>query len=113
MRRSESKFVSPKASAVAVSLGAVIRAYRLARNITQEAMAVRARMSALTWMKIEKGDVSVAMGTWLSALEQTGLLDRLDSLSSPGQDPLGEHLRMEQLRARARASSAKPDEYAF
>ena len=113
MRRSESKFVSEPAAGVASRLGAAVRAARLARNATQESMAERARMSKLTWLKVEKGDVSVAMGTWLSALEQTGLLDRLDALTNPADDHLGEALRRQQLRARARPAKAKDGEFDF
>ena len=77
MRRQESKFASPAVHAAALRLAPTIRLTRLARNMTQEAAAERARMSAFTWMKIEKGDVSVSMGSWLSALECLGLLDGL------------------------------------
>lgn len=113
MRRIESKFVSPHAGEVAKRLGQAIRAARLARLATQESMAERARMSTLTWLKIEKGEVSVAMGSWLSALEQSGLLAHLDALSSPAIDTLGEQRRKQQLRVRAKRSDAGPDEFDF
>lgn len=65
-------------------------------------------MSLFTWQKIEKGDTSVAMGTWLAALEQTGLLVQLEHLAEPELDRLGEALRQQQLRVRGRRSDAKP-----
>lgn len=34
-------------------------------------------MSAYTWIKVERGDVSVSMGAWLSALDWLGLLKAL------------------------------------
>lgn len=113
MRRPEAKFVSPQAQAAAQRLGQAVRAARLARNVTQENMAERARMSALTWLKIERGEVSVAMASWLSALEQTGLLSRLEELADPRMDAVGEQLRKEQFRVRARRSDASADEYDF
>ena len=107
MRRPESKFVSAKAQKTAERLGHAIRAARLARKATQKDLAERARMSALTWLKIEKGDTSIALGTWLASLEQTGLLGQLEKLSEPELDRIGEAMRQEQLRVRGRRSNAK------
>jgi transcriptional regulator with XRE-family HTH domain len=113
MRRSESKFISPMAQLHAKQLGQAVRAARLARNSTQEAMAERAKMSALTWLKIEKGEGSVAMGTWLSALELTGLLDRVSAVVDQKQDLVGEQLRKEQLRKRARSGDETATNFDF
>ncbi|HET9107130.1 MAG TPA: helix-turn-helix transcriptional regulator [Steroidobacteraceae bacterium] len=107
MRRPESKFASPQAHSTAARLGSAIRAARLARKATQQELAERARMSAFTWQKIEKGDTSVAMGTWLSALEQTGLLGHLEQLGEPERDSLGQALRQQQLRVRGRRGNAQ------
>ena len=108
MRRDESKFASPAVVLQAKQLGGAVRAARLARNSTQEAMAERARMSALTWLKIERGHVSVALGIWFSALEQTGLLSRLGELGSPQNDPVGEQLRRASSGNGPQSSSARP-----
>ena len=70
-------------------------------------------MSALTWLKIERGSVAVAMGSWLSALEQAGLLSLLERAANPVNDRVGEPLRQERARARARQSSADRAEYDF
>ena len=113
MRRNESKFISPMAQLHAKQLGQAVRAARLARNSTQEGMAERAKMSALTWLKIEKGEVSVAMGTWLSALEVTGLLDRMSAVVDQKQDIVGEQLRKEQLRKRARSGDETAANFDF
>lgn len=113
MRRNESKFISPMAQLHAKRLGQAVRAARLARNSTQQAMAERAKMSALTWLKIEKGEVSVAMGTWLSALELTGLLDRVSAVVDQKQDIVGEQLRKEQLRKRARSGDETAANFDF
>jgi transcriptional regulator with XRE-family HTH domain len=108
MRRPESKFVSSQAQQTADRLGRAVRHARLARKATQKDLAERARMSFLTWLKIEKGDASVAMGTWLAALEQTGLLGKFDHIAAPEHDRVGEALRQEQLRVRGRRSDAGP-----
>jgi transcriptional regulator with XRE-family HTH domain len=107
MRRPESKFVSAKVQMTAELLGHAIRAARLARKATQKDLAERARMSVLTWLKIEKGDTSVALGTWLASLEQTGLLAQLQKLTEPELDRIGEAMRQEQLRVRGSRSNAK------
>jgi len=107
MRRAEAKFVSTRAQSTAGRLGGAIRSARLARKATQKDLAERARMSLFTWQKIEKGDPSVAMGSWLAALEQTGLIGHLDQLSEPERDSLGEALRQQQLRVRGRRSDAE------
>lgn len=108
MRRKEEKFVSPLAIGAAGRMAAAVRMARLARNMTQEAAAERAKMSAYTWMKIERGDVSVSFGSWLSALECLGLLDSLTVATAvPGVAP------SEATRQRARPSKASSDKYDF
>ena len=108
MRREEEKFVSGVVKAASKRLAPIIRTTRLARNMTQEAAAQRARMSAYTWMKIERGDVSVSMGAWLSALECLGLLGALVLSSELSVQP-----RAGTVRLRARPSAAKRDAFDF
>src|SRR5512146_2968961 len=108
MRRSEEKFASDPVKQSASRLAWVVRSVRLGRNMTQAAAAERAKMSAFTWMKIERGDVSVSVGSWLSALECLGLLDALQlAAPAPGSAPAPKT----RLRARARTSAA--GEYDF
>lgn len=83
MRKDEKNFASPAVKQAASRFGRSIRLARLSRNMTQEAAAERAKMSTYTWIKIEKGDVSVSMSSWLSALECVGLLNTLGPASSP------------------------------
>lgn len=108
MRREEEKFASIQVKAAAHRLAPVIRTARLARNLTQEAAAERARMSAYTWMKIERGDISVSMGAWLSALECLDLLDSL--VFSP---ELSIQLKPATVRLRARPSASQTDAFDF
>ena len=108
MRRQEEKFASPQVKAAAVRLAPIIRINRLGRNMTQEAAAERAKMSAFTWMKIERGDISVSMGAWLSALECLGLLDALTLTSNL---PIAAQPTM--ARVRARPSAVKTSNYDF
>lgn len=94
--------------AAALRMAQIIRSTRLSRNMTQTAAAERAKMSAFTWMKIERGDVSVSMGSWFSALECLGLLEALEL--SPGEPAMS---RPGPSRVRARPSAAKTDAYDF
>ena len=55
-------------------------------------------MNSLTWLKIEKDEVSIALGSWPAALEQTGLRGQLDQLAEPELDRVGEALRQERLK---------------
>ena len=94
--------------ATARRLASVIRLARLARNMTQAAAAERAKMSAYTWMKIERGSVAVSMGAWLSAMECLQLLD--DLVLAP--DLLTPRLPAD-VRMRARPSTARREEFDF
>jgi transcriptional regulator with XRE-family HTH domain len=113
MKRVESRFSSPAVQLRARHLGEAVRSARIARATTLEAMAERARMSPVTWMRIERGEVSVSMGSWLSAFEQTGLLEHLDPVSDPRQDRLGEQLRRVQRRQRVRSPQASGEDFDF
>ncbi len=113
MRRSENQFVTAKAREAARRLGAAIRAARLARNLTQADLAQRASISALTLLKIERGEPSVAMASWLLVLERVGLLSLLDAPSDVTQDPVGEAARQQQQRKRARATKKDADAFDY
>lgn len=108
MRRSEEKFASGQVKQAAGRLASVVRSVRLGRNMTQAAAAERAKMSTFTWMKIERGDVSVSVGAWMSALECLGMLDALE-LAAPA--PGG--AQVAKTRQRARARTAVAGEYDF
>lgn len=109
MRRKEEKFATPQVRSTAQRLAASIKTARLARNMTQAASAERAKMSGLTWLKIEKGDVSVSMGSWLAALECVGMLDTLDQISAQLPPPTTTVTD----RQRARPSKARSDAFDF
>lgn len=83
MPRPESQFVTPAGLAAAAHLGALVRQARLSRGWSQEAAAERARVSRLTWLRIEKGAPQVSLGAWLSAFEIVGLLPLLAAIEDP------------------------------
>jgi len=67
----------------------------------QAELAVRAKTSKQTIIRIEKGAVETALGTWLRVLEQLGLLNLVMALSDPNSIVLAEQGR----RRRARPSA--------
>ncbi|MEI7429312.1 MAG: helix-turn-helix transcriptional regulator [Betaproteobacteria bacterium] len=103
MRKKEEKFVSEKAKIKAEAWGARINTVRLLKNMTQQSAAERARMSKFTWLKIEKGDPSVSMGAWLSAMDILGLLSEVtlsvpDTYETATANPLKKRVRTSKVK---------------
>ncbi len=61
------------------ALGQRLKALRIARNDRQSDFAYRLGVSVPTLRKLENGDPTVAIGTWIEAL---WILDRLDDLKN-------------------------------
>lgn len=101
MRMIASEFATPGASKAASHLGRLVRDARLARRMPQTELAVRAKTSKLTIMRIERGAVETALGTWLRVLEQLGLLGQVMALN----DPIARALAEQGPRRRARPSA--------
>jgi len=114
MPRPEASFASPDTSLAAQKLGKAVRMARLARNMTRIDFAERARISAPTLDRIERGDVAVRMGSWLLALQVCNLLHQLDKVSDPNADILGQQQRELSIRKRASGKRKKAqDNYDF
>lgn len=120
MQRPEASFATPEVRAAAQQLGSAIRQARLARNRTRVDFAERAHISPNTLDRLEKGDVAVRMGAWLSALHTGNLLHLLERVSTPDADTLGRVEREQRMAGavRKRASTPKSsadasDEYDF
>jgi transcriptional regulator with XRE-family HTH domain len=88
---------SPKVTRVNRQLGAQIKRSRLARKLSQELIAERARLSLSSLQRMEKGDPAVAMGSYLMVLLALGILP--DSLGIA--DNLGDELLEMDERLRA------------
>ncbi|MDQ3161035.1 MAG: helix-turn-helix domain-containing protein [Pseudomonadota bacterium] len=104
MRTTAADFTTPETRRTAKHLGRLVREARLARRMPQTELAIRAKTSKLTVIRIEKGAVETALGTWLSVLEQLGLLGHILSI----EDPISAELAKTRIARRARLS-AKPD----
>jgi transcriptional regulator with XRE-family HTH domain len=104
MRPVASDFTTPQTRRAARHLGRLVREARLARRMPQTELAARARTSKLTVIRIEKGAVETALGTWLSVMEQLGLLGQVLGI----EDTVSPELAKAHVARRARRNT-KPD----
>jgi transcriptional regulator with XRE-family HTH domain len=104
MRTTAADFTTSETRRAANHLGRLVREARLARRMPQTELAIRAKTSKLTVIRIEKGAVETALGTWLSVLEQLGLLGQILSI----EDTVSPELAKKHVARRARLST-KPD----
>lgn len=73
------------------ALGLRLRAARMRRGLSTVLFAQRMNVSRDTLSRLEKGDHSIAIGTWLRALRVLGLDGDLDLLAQ--DDQLGRKLQ--------------------
>lgn len=85
-------------------LGSDIKSARLRRRIPTTVMAERAFVTRTTLNKVEKGDPTVALGTYATVLFILGLSNRLAELADVTHDEVGQQLQDEQLPKRIRSS---------
>ena len=87
------------------SLGARLKAERLQKNETQKTFAARIGVSVPTLTKMEKGDPSVAVGHWMSALKVLGKESGIKHLLAPQEDLFKQYEKQQQPnKGRQRAS---------
>jgi transcriptional regulator with XRE-family HTH domain len=77
------------------SLGERMRLARLRRNLTTELFAERMGVSRETLRRLEKGDPTIAMGTYLRALRVLNLDADIDAVAK--DDELGRKLQDQAL----------------
>ena len=95
----------PKTHEMLKQLGENMRLARLRRNVTAKLTAERAGISVGTLTKIEQGNSSVAMGSYLHVLVTLNL--ERDILKVAADDELGRQLQDLDLPIRARASKRR------
>jgi len=91
-------------------LGKDISDARRRRRIAMELMSERAGFSRITLSKIEKGDPSVSMGSYASALFVLGMIDHLGGIADASHDIVGRELEEESLPKRIRAPQSNKGE---
>jgi transcriptional regulator with XRE-family HTH domain len=88
-------------------LGKNISDARRRRRITMELMSERCGFSRLTLSKIEKGESSVSMGAYASALFVLGMSEHLRRVADASHDIVGRELEEENLPKRIRTPQGK------
>lgn len=91
-------------------LGKNISDARRRRRIAMELMSERCGFSRLTLSKIEKGDPSVSMGAYASALFVLGMSEHLIQVADASHDIVGRELEEESLPKRIRAPQGNKGE---
>jgi transcriptional regulator with XRE-family HTH domain len=98
----------PAAAKQIATLGQRLRLARLRRKITSVLLAERMGVSRDTLHRLEKGDPTIAIGTYVRALRVLGLDGDLDAVAS--DDELGRKLQDLALPGRRRKRSGDDDE---
>ncbi|GAB2683057.1 helix-turn-helix domain-containing protein [Thalassiella azotivora] len=83
-------------------LGEHLTTWRKLQNLTAEQVAERAGLSRPTLRKLEHGDVSVGMESFLKVLWALGQLDRVTEALDPYETDLGRARADAQLPSRVR-----------
>lgn len=89
-----------------VKLGSDLRLARRKRRLTVAMMTERLGVAKGTYLRVEKGDPSVAMGTYAMALFVLGFGDALGEIADPARDQEGLLLDEERLPQRIRVTKA-------
>lgn len=85
-------------------LGHDMKDARRRRRIPMEIAAQRASISKPTLIRVERGDPTVSMGSYVTVLFVLGMADRLAELAAPKNDPVGLQLEEENLPQRIRGA---------
>ncbi len=91
--------------AILRELGSRLAAARLARNLTQAALAEEAGLSKRTVERLESGEVAARLSAFVRVCRVLGLVDRLDALvPSPAVSPIDQLKLAGRRRQRASGS---------
>jgi len=96
----------PKHRRLMRGLGENLKLARLRRRLSAEQVAQRSGISRATLHKIEKGDPTVAMGSYFMVLNVLGLEHEIEHLAS--DDKFGRRLQDLGLTTPKRAAKRKP-----
>ena len=110
-------FLPPEAGAALASIGESLAIARVRRNESQRTWARRIGISVPTLIKMERGDPSVSMGVYATALWMIGLSGALGELAKPEKDLRALDADVRKIsntlsarkKASARASAAKKE----
>jgi len=103
MRSTVVDTLPPKVKRALAKLGADVALARRKRSLTTMMMAERLGIAKSTYLKIEKGDPTVAMGAYAMTFFVLGFDDALGEIVDPRRDDQGLLLDAERLPKRVRA----------
>ena len=107
MRSIVTDSLPPRVKRALAKLGGDISLARRKRRITVVMMTERLGVAKSTYLRIEKGDPSVAMGAYAMALFVLGVHEGLGDLADPGQDDQGLLLDAQRVPKRVRLPRTK------
>jgi len=102
MRSTVEDTLPPKVKRSLTKLGANIALARKKRKLTTMMMAERTGVAKSTYLKLEKGDPSVALGTYAMTFFVLGFGDTLGEILDPSGDDQGLLLDAERMPKRIR-----------
>ena len=100
--------ISNESQQVLIEFGNQLRKLRIERNDRQSDFAARLGVSVPTLRKLEQGDPTVAIGTWVDAIWILGRIEGLKEVLTPAQslfdrwEQSGDHKGVSQTRPRTR-----------
>jgi transcriptional regulator with XRE-family HTH domain len=97
--------IYPSSAKELEALGQRFKDARLRRRFSMETVCARADISRPTLYKVENGDPSVAIGSYLQVLRVLGMVEDLSLIAK--EDVLGRRLQDESLPQRKRAPRKK------
>ena len=98
--------IYPSSAKELEALGQRLKDARLRRRFSMETVCARADISRPTLYKVENGDPSVAIGSYLKVLRVLGMVEDLGMIAK--EDAIGRRLQDEALPHRKRAPRRKP-----
>ncbi len=100
----------PAAAAKALAIaGETIRLARRRRRQTASDLAMRLGVSLPTFRKLERGDPSVSLGTFVTALWLLDLLEGFSEAVNPAQDRTGLALEIARMPKRVRRTKSESE----
>jgi DNA-binding XRE family transcriptional regulator len=108
MRSTVLDTLPPRLRRALSQMGADIALARRKRTLTTSMMAERVGVAKTTYLRIEKGDPTVAMAAYAMTFFVLGFEDALTQIVDPGRDDLGLLLDSERLPKRIRPRKVPP-----
>ncbi len=92
-----------KENEILKNIGLRLKNARLELNDPQKEFAFRIGVSIPTLYKMEQGNPSISIGTWVKALSMLGKLEDFDQLIAPKESLFAQYEALEKIKNRQRA----------